>query len=459
MQNFSYKNIYMIGIGGISMSGIAEILANWGIKVSGSDRVESPQTIYLQKHGINVKIGQKKENITADLDLVVYTAAIKEDNEELVEARRINLPCIERGAFLGELTKLFSKSIGISGTHGKTTTTSMLAKIFVDAQLDPTIQVGAVTPFLNANYRVGKSPYFIIEACEYADSFLNFTLESAIVLNIDNDHMEYFKTMENMEKSYQEYVSHLNENGLLVLNSEDERVKNLAKYTKAHVITVGENGEYKAKRISFNKEGCASFDVYQNDKYLAHIKLGIPGEHNVLNSLCAIALARFYNISITTIVSSLASFNGAERRMEYKGMFMKAKVYDDYAHHPTEVLATAKTVIKKSYNESWAVFECHSYSRMKDHLDAFASALKRFDHIIVANTYAAREENVYGVSEDDLIAVLKKMGKDARHIKTYDDIMSFLKENVKENDLIITIGAGTITNLAKTLVKASANDN
>lgn len=449
-----YHHIYMIGIGGISMSGIAEILANWGFLVSGSDRVSSAQTKYLEEHRVKVNIGQSKENITKDIDLIVYTAAIKEDNPELQQAREMGILCVERGEFLGELTKLFSKSIGISGTHGKTTVTSMVSMIFLAANLDPTIQVGAVLPAIEANYKVGKSDYFIIEACEYADSFLNFQLESAIVLNIDNDHMEYFKTMENMEKSYQEYVSHLPSSGVLVLNGDDPRCRHLLKYTKAHVLFVGQNeGDFTCRNVSFDLDGRASFDVNHNQSFYGHISLGVSGKHNVLNSLCALALCDFYQIPLASIQKGLKDFTGAARRMEYKGLFMGARVYDDYAHHPTEVLATAKTVKMKNYRESWAIFECHSYSRMKDHLQDFAHSLSFFDHVIVANIYAARENNIYGVTEDDLVLLLQESGVDAIHLQTYEEMKSYLEKRVKENDLLITIGAGTITNFAKELVK------
>ena len=285
-MNKETKHIYMIGIGGISMSGIAEILKEWKYEVSGSDRVESNQTKYLEEHGINVYIGQKKENITKGIDLVVYTAAIKADNPELIEANRLQIPCMERGAFLGEMTKLFSKTIGIAGTHGKTTTTSMVSSVFLTANLDPTIQVGAVLDILKTNYRVGKSPYLIIEACEYKDSFLNFHQESAIVLNIDNDHLDYFKNMENMEKSYHEYVSKLPKNGVLVLNIEDERCKNLANYTKATVVTVGKsNALWTYDNVTYNEEGYPSFDVYYQDKFQKRFSLQVTGEYNILNSL------------------------------------------------------------------------------------------------------------------------------------------------------------------------------
>ena len=453
-MNKEVKHIYMIGIGGISMSGIAEILKTWGYEVSGSDRIESNQTKYLEEHGINVYIGQKKENITEDIDLVVYTAAINADNPELVEATRLKIPLMERGVFLGEITKLFPKTIGIAGTHGKTTTTSMVSSAFLAANLDPTIQVGAVLDLLNANYRVGKSPYLIIEACEYKDSFLNFHQESAIVLNIDNDHLDYFKNMDNMMRSYQEYVSKLPENGVLVLNIEDEKCKNLANYTKATVVTVGKsNALWTYDNVTYNEEGYPSFDVYYQDKFQKRFSLQVTGEYNILNSLTCIALCSFYGIALDIIQKGLSSFSGASRRMEYKGLFEDAKVYDDYAHHPTEVKKTAEGILKKKFHVSWIVFECHSYSRFVTYLKEFAESLSLFDHIILADIYAARETNTIDANEEDLVGLLKENQKDAIHISSYEKIKDYLKERVKKEDVIITMGAGNITKLAEILVK------
>lgn len=453
-MNKEVKHIYMIGIGGISMSGIAEILKTWGYEVSGSDRIESNQTKYLEEHGINVYIGQKKENITEDIDLVVYTAAINADNPELVEATRLKIPLMERGVFLGEITKLFPKTIGIAGTHGKTTTTSMVSSAFLAANLDPTIQVGAVLDLLNANYRVGKSPYLIIEACEYKDSFLNFHQESAIVLNIDNDHLDYFKNMDNMMRSYQEYVSKLSENGVLVLNIEDERCKNLANYTKATVVTVGKsNALWTYDNVTYNEEGYPSFDVYYQDKFQKRFSLQVTGEYNILNCLTCIVLCDFYGLSLDTIQNGLSAFSGAARRMEYKGEFHGARVYDDYAHHPTEVRATAKGILMKTFHESWVVFECHSYSRFVTYLKEFTESLSLFDHIIIADIYAARETNSFGAKEDDLVQLLKEKQKDAVHISDYEEIKTYLEKRVLKNDLIITMGAGNITRLAEILVK------
>lgn len=451
-----YHHIYMIGIGGISMSGLAEILRVWHYEVSGSDRVSSIQTDNLKKHGIHVFIPQEKENIVDDIDLVVYTAAIPKDNPELVAAREKNIPTLERGDFLGELTKLFSKTIGIAGTHGKTTTTSMVTNCFLEEKLDPTVQVGAYLKNIDGNYRVGKSDYFIIEACEYNDSFLNFHQESAVVLNIDDDHMEYFKTMENMCHSYEEYVSKLSEQGVLVLNHEDKRCLKLKEDTKAHVVTVGKNvGDYTYQNVVYNSQGFPSFDVYYKGEYQAKVVLSVVGDHNILNSLSCIALCRFYQLSWDSIQKGLKKFTGASRRMEYKGIFFGAQVFDDYAHHPTEVLATAKSIEKKTFHESWVVYECHSYSRFFMHMDEFAHALELFDHVVVTDIYAARETNTYHVHESDLVSKINQTNEKAIFISGYDTILEYLKRHVKKDDIILTMGAGTITKLADKMINES----
>ncbi len=453
-MNKEIKHIYMIGIGGISMSGIAEILKEWNYKVSGSDLIESRQTKTLEEHGIKVYIGQKKENITKDIDLVVYTAAIKKENPELVAAKSLGIQIMERGEFLGSITKLFAKTIGIAGTHGKTTTTSMVASVFLESGFDPTIQVGAILHSIRANYRVGKSPYLIIEACEYKDSFLNFKQESAIVLNVDNDHMDYFKNMENVMKSYQEYVSKLPEHGVLILNTEDERCKNLMKYTKAHIVTIGKSSaQWTYDNVKYNEEGYPSFDVYYKGEFQKRFFLQVTGEYNILNSLSCIALCTFYNISLDNIKKSLETFQGATRRMEYKGTFKGAKVYDDYAHHPTEVKKTTQGILKKKFHESWVVFECHSYSRFITYLKEFAESLSLFNHIIIVDIYAAREVNNFSANEEDLVDLLIENKKDAIYISNYEQIKDYLETRIKQDDIIITMGAGNITKLAEILVK------
>ena len=456
-DKFLDKNtsIYMIGIGGISMSGIADILVNWGYRVSGSDRVTSPITEKLESQGIKVYCPQKKENITDDIDFVVYTAAIKEDNEEMIAAKSKNIPMMERGKFLGKITELFPNTIGIAGTHGKTSTTSMVSCIFLEANMDPTIQVGSVLKNIDGNYRVGKSDTLIIEACEYCDSYLNFKQKSAIVLNIDNDHLDYFKNLDNIKKSFNKYVSHLPSDGYLVINNDDVNSSELKDNTKAKVITYGIVNEamYMARDITFDDNGCASFVVLKEGNKIGEVTLSVAGEHQVLNALSSIALADAYGISFDNIKDGLKKYTGANRRLEYKGEFMGASVYDDYGHHPTEIEATSKAIHKKKYNKSWVIFEPHTYSRAFKHKEDFAKSLKDFDYIIITDIYAAREINTYGIKEEDIIREIKKYGKEAFHISSYDDIKLYLSQYVEKGDLILTLGAGNVTKLADMLVK------
>ena len=448
------KHIYMIGIGGISMSGIADILINMGYKVSGSDRVSSLVTDKLIENGINVYIPQSKDNISDDIDFVVYTAAIKDDNVEMVEAKRKNIPMMERGEFLGEITKLYSNTIGVAGTHGKTSTTSMVSLIFLEAGRDPTIQVGSILSNIGGNYKIGKSENFIIEACEYCDSFLSFKQKSAIVLNIDNDHLDYFKNLDNIKKSFNKYVSHLPSDGFLIVNNDDKNSNELKNNTKAKVVTYGivNESDYMADNIEYDNDGYARFDVINNKKHLGRIELSVPGEHNVLNALSAIALAASYDISFDDIKNGIKKYRGASRRLEYKGKFKGANVYDDYGHHPTEIIATSNAIHKKKYNESWVIFEAHTYSRAYKHKEDFAKALKDFDHIIVTDIYAAREENIYGITEEDIVKEIKKYGKEAFHISDYNDIKLYLEQYVHDNDLILTLGAGNVTKVADLLI-------
>ncbi len=449
------SHIYMIGIGGISMSGIADILVNMGYKVSGSDRTSSNITDMLIDNGVRVFTFQSRDNITDDIDFVVYTAAIKEDNVEMIEAKKRNIPMMERGEFLGEITKLYSNTIGVAGTHGKTTTTSMLSLIFIEAGMDPTIQVGSILSNIGGNYRIGKSDNLIIEACEYSDSYLSFRQKSAIVLNIDNDHLDYFKNLDNIKKSFGKYVSNLPSDGYLVVNNDDDNSSFLKSNTMAEVVTYGilNDSDYMAKNICYTDDGFASFDVMYKGTCLGNIILSVLGEHNILNALSAIALSYSYGISFDDIKNGIVKYTGASRRLEYKGVFNGANVYDDYGHHPTEIVATSRAIHRTKYNESWVVFEAHTYARAYRHKEDFAKALKDFDHIIVTDIYAAREDNVYGITSDDLANEIRKYDKDVICISDYDDIVLYLNENVHSNDLILTLGAGYVTKLADMLIE------
>ena len=451
-----YNYIHMIGIGGVSMSGIAEILVNFGFKVSGSNNVENTATEKLKKSGIPVYIGHDKNNIS-NPDVVVYSAAIKLDNVELLEAKRKNIPTIERADFLGEITKCFEDTITISGTHGKSTTTSMVSLCFIEAMKDPSIQVGADIKNISGNYKVGNSEYFIIEACEYVESFLKFSPKSEIILNIDNDHLDYFKTFENIKNAFIKYVKLLPNNGLLVVNGDDPNCLDLLKYTNANTLTYGisnKNTDFFAVNIVFDNDGFPEFDVYSHEEFYGRIKLNIPGMHNVLNALGCIALCNYYGIDIKFIKNALLNFTGALRRFEFKGKINNASIYDDYGHHPTEIVATSKALMNKKYNKSWVVFQPHTYSRTKELMDDFAKALLNFDNIIILDIYAAREKNIYGVTSKDLVDRICKLGKDSKYFPNFEDCVLYLKNNVKPNDIVLTQGAGTVTQIGNMLLNS-----
>ena len=451
-----YKNIHMIGIGGVSMSGIAAILNNWGFTITGSDTSDSDSVHTLIEKGIKVTVGHNLEDI-ASSDVVVYSAAIKDDDPEMLEAKRLNIPTIERADFLGELTRCYKDTICVSGTHGKTTTTSMISLCFIEALTDPSIQVGAYLNALDGNYRVGNSEHFIIEACEYVESFLKFSPKAEIILNIDNDHLDYFKTFENIKNAFIKYVKLLPNDGLLILNGDDSNCLDLQQFTYAKCITYGitnKNTNFFAVNIVFDNDGFAEFDVYHNDQFFDRFKLSVPGMHNVLNALACISLCTEYDIEKNYIKTALKKFTGAHRRFEFKGKIDdKASVYDDYGHHPTEIIATAKSLMNKKYNESWVIFQPHTYSRTKNLLDDFAKALLNFDNIIILDIYAAREQNTYGISSKDLVDKIISLGKDAKYIPDFDDCTNYIKNNVKENDIVMTLGAGTVTEIGPMLIK------
>ena len=449
-----YKHIHLIGIGGVSMSGIAEILHSCGFIVTGSDSTQSEITDKLIKNHIPVKIGHDIENLEKS-NLVVYSAAVKQDDIELVRAKELNIPIVERGTFLGILTKSFKDTICISGTHGKTTTTSMISLCFLEDGKDPSIQVGAYLKQLNGNYRVGNSNYFIIEACEYVESYLKLFPKTEVILNIDNDHLDYFGTFDNIVRSFNKYIGLLPDDGLLVINSDDENCRKISKNSRAKVLTYGiqnEHANFIARNIQFNTNGFPTFDVYYNNTFYKTITLSVPGLHNVMNALACIAVCHYYGIEKESIKNALFNYTGAHRRFEYKGSFNNVSVYDDYGHHPTEILATANALKQKKYNKSWVIFQPHTYSRTKNLLDDFANVLLNFDNIIVTDIYAARENNTYNISSKDLVDKINDLGKQAIYIQDFNQIVNYVKQNASPEDIVLTLGAGTVTNIGPMLV-------
>lgn len=451
---FKDKHIHFIGIGGISMSGIAEILLEKGAIITGSDMQITKTVIDLQKKGINVFIGENPDLIN-DADTVVYTAAISDNNKELVRAKELHKETYERATFLGILCKNFQNVICISGTHGKSTTTGMIASCFLEDDKNPTIQIGAYLPKINANYYVGGNEYFIIEACEYVDSFLKLYPTSEVILNIDDDHLDYFQNIENVKKSFTKYIELLPNNGKLVLNSDDKNIQDLIIPNNLNTLTYGinNNANLTPKNITYDDFGHPEFDIYYNNELYIHLKLNILGNHNIYNALAATAMCILYNISKEAIIRGLENYTGVERRFELIGKYQDSiLVYDDYAHHPTEIKATVNSVKSIKCHQNWAVFQSHTYSRTIEHLEEFANVLKDFDNIIIAPIYPAREKNIWGVKESDLVNLINQNNKNVIYIDSFDKIVQYLKDNLQENDLVITVGAGPVNEVGLKLL-------
>lgn len=452
-----YKHIHMIGIGGTSMSGIAEILKRYGFIVTGSDASESELVDKLRESNIHVVVGHDLENLRK-ADLVVYSAAILETDIEMQEAKRLNIKTMERSTFLGLITEAYRDTICISGTHGKTTTTSMISVCFLEAKKDPTIQVGAILKQIDGNNRVGRSDFFILESCEYVESFLKFHPKTEVILNIDNDHLDYFKDLDHVKNAFVKFVGLLPDDGLLILNADDKNCVDLYKNTNSKIVTFGINNEksnFVARNISFDNNGFPLFDVYRNNTFYKSIKLSVPGLHNVYNALACIATCYEYGIEKEVIKEGLLKYTGAHRRFEYKGNTNGASVYDDYGHHPTEIKAVYDAMKKKKYNRSWVIFQPHTYSRTKNLLNEFAQALSGFDNIIVTDIYAAREKNTYGISSKDLVKQINinRVGRQALYMSDFHEIAKYIRDRVMPNDIVITLGAGTVTQIGPMILE------
>ena len=448
-------HIHFIGIGGISMSGLAEILLDRKFTVSGSDMKASEITEHLGKIGARIAIGQRAENITNDIDLVVYTAAIHEENEEFAAAKNKNIPMMTRAALLGQIMDNYARSIAVAGTHGKTTTTSMLTHILLQGQLDPTVSVGGMLDRIGGNIRVGQSNVFLTEACEYTNSFLEFHPLYSIILNVEEDHMDFFKDLEDIEHSFHLFASQTAPDGLIIINGDMEHTDDILKDLPQKAITFGLNGDndYTATDISFDKEGNGSYQLVVDGENMGPVSLKVKGRHNIMNSLAAIACARALGLPMQQILTGLLSFGGTHRRFEYKGNIGDVIVIDDYAHHPTEIKATLTAAREYPHDELWVVFQPHTYTRTKAFLHQFAEVLTLADHVVLADIYAAREPDTGMVSSRDIVNLLKEAGTDVYYFPTFGEIEDFLLSQVKGHDLLITMGAGDVVNIGEDILR------
>lgn len=457
------SKIHMIGIGGISMSGIAVMLKKSGFEVTGSDSMGSAMVEMLETEGIPVFIGSNPE-LVHSADMVVYTAAINlSTDKEYLEAIKLNKPVFERAPFLGKLLKQYEKPICIAGMHGKTTTTSMVASALQTAGVEPTVLVGSRLKELNNyNYSIGKNEYFVLESCEYVDSFLNFPGDTAVILNIEEEHLDYFKDLDDIKDSFVQFISIMHENGNLVVNKDDENIidvlnkasdiisnKNIKVYTYS---TKTESASVYAKNIEIADNKCYEFDAYTSNTLLTHIRLNAPGIHNVSNALATIATSIANGLDIELAKQGLEEFTGASRRFEYKKTIGEnVNVYDDYAHHPTEIMTTLTTAREKTNGRVIAVFEPHTYSRTYTLFDKFVETLKNADIVLLADIYAAREIDEGIVSSDMLANKLVEIGVDCKNLHTLENIAKHIKDIIRPDDIVLTIGAGTITKLSNML--------
>lgn len=445
--------VHFIGIGGISMSGLAEILMDKGFKITGSDRAKSPLTIALKEKGAEIFYGQRAENIKDDIDLVVYTAAVKKGNPELDAAISKELPMLTRAELLGQMMRNYDASVAISGTHGKTTTTSMLSSILMSAEMDPTITVGGILPSIGGNTRIGGSKYFVTEACEYTNSFLSFFPTIGVILNVEEDHLDFFKDIDDIRHSFHEFAKLLPEKGALVISSDIDNYKELTKDLKCRVITVGkENADYTAKDITYDEKGCASFTAVRSGKEDLHISLSVPGDHNIYNALAAAAVSDIVLVREAAITDGLKSFTGTDRRFQKKGVIGGVTIIDDYAHHPTEITATLRAAKNYPHKKLWVVFQPHTYTRTKAFFDDFAQALTNADAVVLADIYAARETDNLGISSEMLCAAVKELGTDSYYFGSFDEIENFLLQNCSNGDLLITMGAGDVVKIGESLL-------
>ncbi|HIZ80527.1 MAG TPA: UDP-N-acetylmuramate--L-alanine ligase [Candidatus Mediterraneibacter pullistercoris] len=447
-------HIHFIGIGGISMSGLAEILLKEGFAVSGSDSKESPLTKKLESAGARIIYGQKAENITTDIDCVVYTAAISKTNPELIEAVAKKIPMLTRAELLGQLMKNYSTPIAVSGTHGKTTTTSMISHILLEGNLDPTISVGGILKAIGGNIRVGNSETFITEACEYTNSFLHFFPKISVILNIEADHLDFFKDLEDIRHSFRQFAGLLPEDGTLVINGEIADYEEIYQGLSCNVVTYGPDSslDYSACNIAYDEKGHVSFDLLKYGRDAGRIALSVTGNHNVSNALSAIAVAELLDIPMDIIRKGLLSFTGTDRRFEYKGEFEGVTVIDDYAHHPTEIEATLKAARHYPHAKIWCVFQPHTYTRTKAFFHEFAEALSHADHLVLADIYAARETDTLGISSADLAQEVEKLGTDTHYFPSFGEIETFLKKNCRPGDLLITMGAGDVVSIGEDIL-------
>ena len=443
------QKIHFIGIGGSGMCPIAEILLHKGYLLSGSDTAESDTLARIRGYGIPVFMGQKAENVDG-AELVVYSAAIKQDNPELAAAKRKGIPTVERSVMLGMVTRRFPDTVAVAGTHGKTTTTAMTTQILLEAGLDPSAIIGGKLPLIGGNGRVGKSDIIVCEACEFVDTFLQLHPAISIILNIDNDHLDYFGTVENTIRSFHQFCEQTS--GTIIVNGDDANaMKAVAGISNARIVTYGfqPSNDYCASAIQPTQRARECFTVCKNGKALVEVSLSVPGKHNIYNALAAFAAADLLGVEAKQAAKSLQAFTGVHRRFEKLGEFGGVTVADDFAHHPTELTATLTAAKEMGFSRVWAVFQPHTYSRTYLLFDDFVKALKIADRVVLSEILAVRETNTYHIYAKDLADKIPN----CVWFKTFEEIADYMVKSARDGDLILTLGGGDIYKCANLIVE------
>ncbi len=442
------QKIHFIGIGGSGMSPLAEILHSKGYTLSGSDNNESDNFARIRGLGIPVMLGQRAENIDG-AQLVVYTAAIPADNPELAAAREQGLPLLERAKLLGWLSRQYGNTIAVAGTHGKTTSTSMLCQILLDAGTDPSIFIGGRLPALNANGHAGTNDTMVCEACEFQDHYLEMTPAVSIILNVDADHLDYFGDLQGVIRSFARFAARTT--GQVIYNADDENARQAVAAVPAHrriSFGLSEGCDWQAKNVHTVHGSYGAYDLYHKGTYLCPIELGVPGEHNVLNSLGVAAAAHLCGMTPTQIADGIAAFRGAGRRFEFLGTYAGVTVADDYAHHPTEIVATLQAAKKLEHRRVWAIFQPFTFSRTARHLDEFAAALSLADHAVVSEIMGSREVNEWGVHASHITDRMEN----GVYLATFEEIADYVTAHIQPDDLVLTMGGGDVYKCARQVI-------
>ncbi len=448
----SGMRVHLVGIGGVSMCPLAEVLRTMGLTVQGSDAAEGETVKHLRSLGISVALGHNAENL-GDCDFVVRTAAVHDSNPEIAGAIARGIPVYERAQAWGAIMRHYSNALCVSGTHGKTTTTSMCTHIFMAAEADPTVMIGGTLPLLHSGYRVGEGDTIILESCEYCNSFLSFFPTVAVILNVEADHLDFFKDLDDIKRSFRRFAELVPSNGSVIVNVDNDGARSIACGLDAFTFGLDHKAECTAVNLREEK-GRPIFDIYVHNEFYAHADLYVYGRHNVSNALAAASAAYVLGISGEAVEKGLASFTGAGRRFEYKGSYHGAEVYDDYAHHPDELHALLTTAKSLGHQRLVVAFQPHTYSRTAKLFDRFVEELKLPDQVILAEIYAAREQNIEGISSADLCERLPG----AIYCSTLDKVTTHLQELAQPGDLILTVGAGDIYRAGEKLLAYSVTE-